>query len=86
MMYTVKGPQFTHKRHLEQLRRRISNEADSGPSEETMMDVIYNTYNIPIPLVAPEILCSKRKRKAMDLIIVNPKQKIFKKIIQNVNR
>ena len=54
-MYIVKGPQFTHKRHLNQLRRRISNEADSGPSEETVMDVIYNTFNIPTPLAAPEI-------------------------------
>ena len=61
MMYIVKGPQFTHKRHLNQLRRRISNEADSSPSEETVMDVIYNTFNIPTPLTAPEIRRSKRK-------------------------
>ena len=72
-MYIVKGPQFMHKRHLNQLRRCISNEADSGPLEETVMDVIYDTFNIPTPLVAPEICHSKRKRKAMDLIIVNPK-------------
>ena len=44
MIYIVKGPQFTHKRHLNQLRGRISNEADSGPSEETVMDVIYDTF------------------------------------------
>ena len=66
-MYIVKGPHYTHKRHLNQLRRRISKEADSGPLEETMMDVIYDTFSIPTPLTAPEICCSKRNKKATDL-------------------
>ena len=69
MMYIVKGPQFTYKRHLNQLRRHISNEADRGPLGETVMDVIYDTFNIPTPLAIPETLRSKRKRKATDLII-----------------
>ena len=72
MMYFVNGPQFKHKRHLNQLRRRISNATDSDHSEETVMDVIYDTFDIPT-LVAPEIRRSKWKRKAIDLIIVNPK-------------
>ena len=44
-----------HKRHLNQLTGRISNEADSSPSEETVMDFIYDTLNISTPLAAPEI-------------------------------
>ena len=66
-----------HKRHLNQLRRRILNDADSGPSTETVMDVIYDTFNIPTPLSTPEIRRSKRKRKETDLIIVKIKY-IFK--------
>ena len=46
---------------------------DSSPSEETVMDVINETFNIPTPLAAPEIRRFKRKRKATNLIIANPK-------------
>ena len=77
MIYIVKGPQFMHKRHLNQLKRCISNEVDSSSSEKTVMDVIYDTFNIPTPLVAPKIHPSKRKRKATDLIIVNPKHRRY---------
>ena len=73
MIYIVKGPQFTHKRHLNQLRRCILNEVDSSPSEETLIDVIYDAFNILTPLAALEIRHSKRKRKATNLIIVNLK-------------
>ena len=73
----VKGPQFTHKRHLNQLRRHLTDEVDSGPSEETEMDIIYDTFDIPIPLAVPEIRRSKRKRKATDLIVVNPKRRRY---------
>ena len=77
MMYIVKGPQFMHKRHLSQLRRRISNEANSGPSEETVMYVIYDTFNIPPPPLA----AFKRN------YIQSETEKILKrKIIQTVNR
>ena len=77
MMYIVKGPQFTYKRHLNQLRRRRSNEADSGSSEETVMDVIYDTFNISTLLAAPDIRRSKRKWKGMDLVIVNPRHRKY---------
>ena len=76
-MYIVKGPQFKHKRHLNQLKRHILNETDSSPLEETVMDVIYDPFNIPTPLATPEIRRSKRKRKATDLIIVNPKHRRY---------
>ena len=73
--YNVEGPHFTHNRHLNQLRRRISYEADSGPSEKTVMVLIYATFNIPTPLLALEICRSNRTEKATDLIIVNPKRR-----------
>ena len=73
MMYIVKGLQSMHKRHLNQVKRHVSKWVDSSPSEETVMDVIYGTFDIQTSLVAPKICHSKRKRKAMDLIIVNPK-------------
>ena len=79
MMYILKGPQFPHRKYPNPLMRRISNEADSGPLEETVIDVIYDTFNIPTSLAAPEISRSKRKRKATDLIIVNPKRRRYQK-------
>ena len=54
-MYIIKDPQFKHKRHLNQLRRRISNEADSSPSEETVADIIYDTFNITTPLASASL-------------------------------
>ena len=61
MIYIIKGPQFTHKRHLNQLRKRLTDEADRGSPEETVMYVIYDTFDIPTPL-APEMHRSKRKK------------------------
>ena len=43
-IYIIKGPQFTNKRHLNQLWKHLTDEADSEPPEETVMDVIYVTF------------------------------------------
>ena len=44
-----KGPQLTHKRHLNQIRKRLSDHAHSDPPEEkAVMDVIYDTFEMPI--------------------------------------
>ena len=40
MIYIINGPQFTHKRHLNQHRKRLSEEADSEHSRETVNIVI----------------------------------------------
>ena len=61
MMHIIKGLQFTHKRHLNQLRKRLTDKTDSGPPEETVMDVIYDTFDIPTPLATPGMRRSKRK-------------------------
>ena len=73
MIYIIKCRQFIHKRHLNQVRKRLTDEADSG-SDETVMDVIYDTFDIPTTLAASEMSRSKRKRKATDLFVVNPKR------------
>ena len=74
MIYIIKGLQFAHKRHLNQLRKCLIVVADSGSSEETVMDVIYDTFDIPTPLAAPEMRRCNRKRKATYLTVVNPKR------------
>ena len=69
-IYIIKGPHFTHKKHPNQLRKLLTDEGNS----ETVMDVIYDTFDISTPTAAPEMGRSKRKRKATDLIVVNPKR------------
>ena len=46
VIYIIKGQQFTHKRHLNQIRKRSSNVPDSGPAEDVAMNVIYDTFDI----------------------------------------
>ena len=74
MIYIIKCPQFTRKRHLNQLRKRLTVKTDGKPPEQTVMDVIYNTFDIATPLAASEMRRSKRKRKTTYLIVVNPKR------------
>ena len=47
MIYIIKGPQFTHhKRHLNQIRKCLPDNADSGlPEEKEVMEVIYDTFD-----------------------------------------
>ena len=53
IIYIIKGPQFTYKRCLNQIRKRLSDNADSGPPEEIeVVDVIYDTFDMPILQVA----------------------------------
>ena len=58
---------------MNQIRKRQSDNADSGPHEEKeAVDVIYDTFDMPIPQAAPE-----QQRKMTDLIVVNPKRKRY---------
>ena len=77
VIYIIKGPQFTHKRHLNQIRKRSSIVPDNGPAEDVAMDVIYDTFDIPTPLVIPEVRHFKRKLKASDLLGVNTKRRRY---------
>ena len=49
-IYFIKGHQSTHKRHLNQIRKRLSYDADSDlPEKKDVIDVIHDTFDIPIP-------------------------------------
>ena len=55
MIYIIKVPQFIHKRHLNQIRKRLTDDADSSPAEEKeVMDVLYDTSDTTIPQAASE--------------------------------
>ena len=78
MVYIVEGPKFSHKRHLNQLRKRLSEDVNSGPPEqEEVMDVIYDTFSLPTPQAAPQQRHSSRKRRATEFININPKRKKY---------
>ena len=78
MVYIVEGPQYTLKRHLNQLRKRISDSTDEAPLEqEDVMDPIYDTFDLEIPQAVPQHRRSSRKRKFPDRIAVNPKRKKY---------
>ena len=53
MVYIIQGPQFSHKRHLNQIRKWLLDDTNSTPQEE-VMDTIYDTFDIQIPQAAPE--------------------------------
>ena len=63
LIYIVKGPKFTHKRHLNQVKKRSTNVPDNGPTEDVAMDVIYDTFDIPTPLVIPDVRRSKKNER-----------------------
>ena len=78
MIYIIKGPQFTHKRHSNQIRKRLLDDTDSSPPEEKeVVDVIYDTFDMPILQAAPEQHRLKGERKMTDFIVVNPKRKKY---------
>ena len=78
MVYIVEGPTFTHKRHLNQLRKRWSDDPDINPPEvEETMDIIYDMFDLPSPQPTPQTRRSSRKRKTTELIDVNPKRKKY---------
>jgi hypothetical protein len=77
MVYMIKGPDFVHKRHTNQIRKRYANSELTRSPGEDIMDTVFDTFQVPIPDTAPENRRSKRKRKSTELIMVNPKQKRY---------
>ena len=75
MIYIIKRPRFTRKRHLNQIRKWYSNTADNNSREEDLMDVVFDILEVPIPQMAPELRRFKRKREITDLIQITPPQK-----------
>ena len=77
MVYMIQGPEFIHKRHINQIRRRFTSCEENSAPEEDIIDVVFDTFEVPIPETAPESRKSKRKRKTTDFIVVNPKRKKY---------
>ena len=78
MVYIIDGPKFSHKRHTNQLRKRWSDDINSGPPEnEDTMDVIYDTFDLPSPQQASERRRSLRKRKTTEFLNLNPKKRKY---------
>ena len=63
MIYIINGPRFTHKRHLNQIRKWYSNTVENNPLEENPMDIVFDMFEVPIPQTAPKQGTHKKKKK-----------------------
>ena len=65
MVYIVKEPKYTHKRHQNQLQKRHLNDSNDVPQTEEPIDTIFDMFDLDPPQTTPEIrrLGRKRKRK-----------------------
>ena len=78
MVYLVKGPKFVHKRYLNQIKKGHSNVEKNNHPEEEPMDIMFDTFDMPVPQTSPEVRRqSKRKRIAMEIMEVNQKRKKY---------
>ena len=78
MVYIINGPKFSHKRHLNQLRKWWSDNINcDSPEQEETTDVIFYTFDLPSPQPAPERCLSYRKRKKTELFNINPKRRKY---------
>ena len=77
MIYMVQGPKFIHKRYVNQIRKRYESVVDKDSIEDDTMDVIFDTFEVPIPQSVPELRRPKRKRKFTEPLEINPKRKRY---------
>ena len=54
-IYMLKGRRFKCKKHLNQMRPRYIKDAMLKDREELPMEVIYDTFKIPVPISPPKI-------------------------------
>ena len=81
MVYMVEGPHATHKKHLNQIRKRTSDESsETPPEEEEMLNLLYDALDLESPQTSTEIRRSDRKRKLTDPLEVNPRKKNYRDI------
>ena len=64
MLYMVKSKKLKHKRYLNQLRRRFTEEISKDNEEP--MEVLYDLFDIPTPPL-PEMVVQKRTSKKNEL-------------------
>ena len=77
MVYMVEGPHSTLKKHLNQIRKRFSDEpSETPPDEEETLELLYDTFDLEPPQ-SPEVRRSGRKRKLSDPLEVNPRKRSY---------
>ena len=81
MIHLVKGPKTVHKMHLNQTKSRHIDEENDTPIDVEAIEVLFDTFDVPIPWKDPEAKIqkrqSKRKRRDTERIDINPKRKRF---------
>ena len=76
--YIIQGPKLEHKRHLNQIRKRTTEDLVNLPQEEVeVIDTVYDTFDIEPPQTMPDPRRSGRKRKFTDPLLVFPKKKRY---------
>ena len=77
MIYTVQGKKSIHRRHVNQLQNRITDEPTETPQiEDDDLRVPYDTFDLQMPQAEQEARV-KRKRKAPPQFIIDPKRKKY---------
>lgn len=77
MIYIVKGKKFTHKRHINQLKKRSTEESEETPQVEEELFELYDTFDLQVPQTEQKQRRSGRKRKATKQFIMDPKRKKY---------
>ena len=80
MVYMVEGPHVPHKKHLNQIRKRTSDESSETPPEEETLDLLYDAFDRETHQTSTEIRRSGRKRKLTDPLEVNTRKKNYRDI------
>ena len=80
MVYMVEGPHATHKKYLNQIHKRTSDESSETSSEEEMLDLLYDAFDLEPFQTSTEIRRFSRKRKLTDPLEVNPRKKNYRDI------
>ena len=77
MIYTVQGKKFIHRRHVNQLQKRITDEpAETLQIEDDDLQDLYDTFDLQMPQ-AEQVARVKRKRKSPPQFIIDPKRKRY---------
>lgn len=78
MVYIIQGPRHTHKRHINQIKKRHEIDSNSTQDEvEEPIEIIYDTFDLEPPQHTPEQRRSGRKRKFTDHLTINSKKKRY---------
>ena len=78
MVYMIEGPNGTLKKHLNQIRKRFTDEqSETPPEEQETLELIYDTFDLEQPTQDTEVRRSNRKRRLSDPLDVNPRKRSY---------